>query len=275
LPCGCQSCGQNQNYNITPNITITTLEQNETYTLTLVTYEVNEATYEVAIAQTLLWNYNEASDEANRTAKFISTEITAEDTYMQFYSLNYMVQHAEYNLTLHTTLTPLDSETYNSSFTVMNYAPAGKSGLTSLEFVEFNSSVTLSQQYTILGKAAKEVGKVYEKSGDETLKQLAQGYQVMEKEAKYLSKLVEKQLKEYDGEILKGSLVLIDPWWTCIPCIFSWTALCMAGAWSLCFACCAAFIPCCLCMEWLVIFPLGDACMMIAEQWCIYLGSCP
>jgi hypothetical protein len=93
----------------------------------------------------------------------------------------------------------------------------------------------------------------------------------MEKEAKYLSKLVEKQLKEYDGEILKGSLVLIDPWWTCIPCIFSWTALCMAGAWSLCFACCAAFIPCCLCMEWLVIFPLGDACMMIAEQWCIYL----
>jgi ABC-type multidrug transport system ATPase subunit len=66
--------------------------------------------------------HNEASDEANRTAKFISTEITAEDTYMQFYSLSYMVQHAEYNLTLYTTLTPLESETYNSSFTVMNYA---------------------------------------------------------------------------------------------------------------------------------------------------------
>jgi len=88
----------------------------------------------------------------------------------------------------------------------MNYAPAGKSVLTSLEFVEFNSFVKLSKQYTILGKAAKEVGKVYEKSGDETLKQLAQGYQVIKKEAKGLSKLVEKQLKEYDGEILKAHL---------------------------------------------------------------------
>jgi len=57
----------------------------------------------------------------------------------------------------------------------MNYAPAGKSGLTSLESVEFNSSVTLSQQYAILGKVAKEMGKIYEKSGDETLAQLVEG----------------------------------------------------------------------------------------------------
>ena len=63
-------------------------------------------------------------------------------------------------------------------------APAGKSELVSLELVEFNSSVTLSQQYTVLGKVAKEVGKVYEKSGDETLAQLAQGYYIMEEEAK-------------------------------------------------------------------------------------------
>ena len=119
----------------------------------------------------------------------------------QFYSLSYHVQHEKYNLTLYTNLVPLNSETYNSSFTIMNYAPAGKSGLTSLEFVEFNSSVTLSQQYAILGKVAKEIGKVYEKSGDETLAQLAQGYYTMEEEAKHLSKLVEKQLPEYNKEI--------------------------------------------------------------------------
>jgi hypothetical protein len=71
---------------------------------------------------------------------------------MQFYSLSYNVQHTEYNLTPYTTLIPLDSETYNSSFTVMNYAPAGKSELTSFEFVELNSTITLSQQYAILGK---------------------------------------------------------------------------------------------------------------------------
>jgi len=104
----------------------------------------------------------------------------------------------------------------------MNYAPAGKSGLTSLEFVEFNSSATLSQQYTILGKAAKEVGKVYEKSGDETLKQLAQGYQVMEKESKHLAKLVEKQLHEYDREILQSLAIITDlaegsfEFWLCL-----------------------------------------------------------
>jgi rhodanese-related sulfurtransferase len=38
-----------------------------------------------------------------------------------------------------------------------------KSGLTSLESVEFNSSVTLSQQYAILGKVAKEMGKIMRK----------------------------------------------------------------------------------------------------------------
>ena len=79
-----------------------------------------------------------------------------------------------------------------------------------LQFVELNSSLTLSQLYAVLGKVAKEVGKVYEKSGDETLAQLAQGYYSMKKEAKGLSKLVEKQLQEYDMEILKSSAILID-----------------------------------------------------------------
>jgi rhodanese-related sulfurtransferase len=284
--CGCQSCGQNQNYNITPNIAITTLEQNETYTLTLVTYEVNDTAYEVAIAQTLLWNYNEASDEANRTAKFISTEITAEDTYMQFYSLSYIVQHAEYNLTLYTTLTPLESETYNSSFTIMNYAPAEKS-VTSMEFVEFNSSVTLSQQYAILGKVAKEIGKVYEKSGDETLAQLAQGYYIMEKEANGLSKLVEKQLLKYNREILKSHALLMDASiWDCFSCgweiltSYYWVAgcagciACIAPCWTIftfwwCIGC--LLVPCAICI-WNLI-GISRSCCLCAE----YLGwiDCP
>lgn len=78
---------------------------------------------------------------------------------MQFYSLSYMAHHEEYNLTLYTALRPLNLKAYNSSFTVMNYAPAGKSWLLSLEFVEFNSSATLSQQYAILGRVAKEIGR--------------------------------------------------------------------------------------------------------------------
>ena len=74
-----------------------------------------------------------------------------------------------------------------------------------MDFVEFNSSVTLSQHYAILGKVAKEIGKVYEKSGDETLAQLAESYYTMEEEAKGLSKLVEKQLQQYDMQILDRS----------------------------------------------------------------------
>jgi hypothetical protein len=170
----------------------------------------------VTIARTLLWSYNELTDEINRTASLMSTEITAEDTSMEFYSLSYLVQHAEYNLTLYTTLTPLNSETYNSSFTIMNYAPAGKSEVTSFEFIEFNSSVTLSQLYAVLGKVAKEIGKVYEKSEDESLMPLAQAYARMNEEAKHLSKVVEKQLTVYDLEILHNSAVLKDM--ICGPC---------------------------------------------------------
>ncbi len=173
----------------------------------------------------------------------------------------------EYNLTLYTSLKPLNSETYNSSFTVMNYAPADKSGLTSLEFVEFNSSVTLSQQYAILGKVAKEVGKVYEKSGNETLAQLAKGYYIMEEESKGLSKLVEKQLQEYDLQILQSSAVLIDPWWTCIPCI----AGCLVGVVAACAACCAATVVCCVCWDWILMFPIDIVCGLICEA----LGACP
>lgn len=236
--CGCQSCTQNQTcQNNTPsNISVNTLEQDEKHTVTLVTYEVNDTINEVTITQTLLWSYNETNTKTNRTAKFISTEITSEDVSLQFYSLSYLVQHEEYNLTLLSTLTPRDSETYNSSFTIMNYAPASKSELTSLEIVEFNSSVTLSEQYAILGKVAKEVGKIYEKSGDETLVQLAEGYYTMEKEAKYLSKLVEKQLQEYDKEILKSSAIITDDFWCDLFChLACWgaygtiVAACLAG----------------------------------------------
>ncbi|MEM3832830.1 MAG: rhodanese-like domain-containing protein [Thermoprotei archaeon] len=219
--CGCQSCPKNQtcqSTNAPSNITVTTIEQNESVTIKLITFKVNGTTYEVTVTQTLLWSYNELTDKINRTARFVSTEIAAQNMSMQFYSLSYIVRHKEYNLTVLTTLTPRDSETYNSSFTVINYAPAGKSEIVSLEFVKFNSSVTLSQQYAILGKVAKEIGKIYEKSGDENLAQLAQSYYTMEKEAKYLSRLVGKQLQEYDREILKSSAVLMDDFWCDLYC---------------------------------------------------------
>ena len=157
---------------------------------------------------------------------------------MQFYSLSYMVQHEEYNLTLLTTLTPLDAETYNSSFTIINYAPAGKSEPKSLESVKFNFTVTLSQQYAILSKVAKEVGKAYEKSVDETLAELAQGYYIMEDEAKGLSKLVEKQLQEYNKVIINIFVILMDD-----ACSFQCGTLCGLIGVPACTVLAAALCP--------------------------------
>ena len=74
--------------------------------------------FEVTITTTLLWSYNELTKQADRTARFTSTEITTQDWSWQFYSLSYTVQHMEYNLTIFTILAPLDSETYNGCLIV-------------------------------------------------------------------------------------------------------------------------------------------------------------
>ncbi len=216
---GYVSCAQNQTCpsdGKPANITFTVLEQEENYTRILLAYEVNGTTFDITIAKTLLQSYNEHTDEANRTLDFVFTEITTRDSFMQFHSLSYLIYHLEYNITLYTTLSLLNSETYNSSFTTMNYAPAENPEVTSFEFVEINSSVTLSQSYTVLGKVAKEIGKVYEKSEDASLMPLAQAYSRMNEEAKNLSKLVEKRLTEHNHPILHISAVLMDV--ECGPC---------------------------------------------------------
>lgn len=260
------------------NITSTVLEQEESHTVILLTYEVNGTTFEVTVARTLLWSYEELTDEVNRTASFVSTEITAEDVSMQFYSLSYLVQHVEYNLTVYTHLTPLNLETYNTSFTIISYAPAGKSEVTSFESVEFNSSVTLSQQYAVLGKVAKEVGKIYEKSGNETLAKLAEGYYTMEEEAKGLSKLVEKQLQEYDREILTCTAIIEDA--RLAVCIFGiletfrlifYCLQPLAPTWVIVAACCADLYAIFLGVLGVCILSLGIACL-IALAAAILLG---
>lgn len=168
----------------------------------------------------------------------------------QSYSLNYLVQHDEYNLTLTTGLEPLNSDTYNRSLTLIDYIPAGKS-VESVEFVEFNSSVTLSEQYAVLGKVANEVGKVYKKNGDENLAQLAQGYHTMEKEAKYLSRLVRIQLPEYNREILQSFGLLRD-----VTCKMVCELLCLFGIGAGCNLIC--FILCGV--DWRCIGICGGVC---------------
>jgi len=206
-------CEQNQtcpSCNKPANVTTTALEHEDNYTKILLTYEINNTDFEITIATTLLLSCTKYACNANRTLDFAFTEIMTQGSTMQFYSITYVVHHVEYNLTLYTRLSNFDPETYNSSFTIVNCAPAEKPEYSSFEFVDINSTVTLSELYTILGKVAERIGKGYEKSGDESLMSLAQAYYDMNKEAKHLSRLVQKQLTQYDLAILHSSAVLID-----------------------------------------------------------------
>jgi len=258
-------CAQNQTCSScrrSVNVSSSVMEQRENFTEIMVTYEVNGTERNITIVRTLLWSYDEFTAEANRTVDFMLTEVRADNSSMQFYSLHYLVHGFDWNLTLYTTLSTASSEIYNGSFTIMDYAPMGDSKVTTLEFVEINSSMTLSKLYAILGKVAKEIGKVYEKSADESLMPFVLGYSRMSEEAKDLSKLVEKRLIAYDFEILHSSAVLKDV--MCGPCGCGndecgepppppgdgiGCLLCEIGCYLLCglscFAICAIFPPFC------------------------------
>lgn len=197
-----------------------------------------------------LWGYSELTDEASRRAKLISMETTTEEESGQSYILISSVEHEQYRFSLFTILTLFDSETYGGSFTMIDYMPAGKSKTTSLEFVELTSTVTLSQKYKVLGQVAKQLGKLYEHSGDETLTPLAQGYYNINEEAKYLSKLVKTQLEEYDRTILESLAVLSDvDVWGCLASIISCllTIATMPSIMGACYLCVQVYtcIPAC------------------------------
>ncbi|MCL6578180.1 MAG: hypothetical protein K6T73_02200 [Candidatus Bathyarchaeota archaeon] len=109
-----------------------------------------------------------------------------------------------------------------------------------------------------------KAGKVYEKSGDETLAQLAEGYYTMQEEAKHLAKLVEKQLQEYNKEILESSAVLADAGdvWNCVFCLIS-IALYFVGADPSC-SICAACVYASWFIWWLIIgcIPVCTFCIL-------------
>lgn len=226
---GCASCTENQECPSDgefTNVISEVLEQDDDHTTIFNSYEFDNTTYEQIVTTTFLWRYNEFTDEINRTGYFNSVEITTEDKYTQFYSLIYLVQHEEFTLTISTFLTSLNSEIYNTSFTNIVYIPANEKSISSKEFVEFDSSVTLSQHYKLLGKVANKMAKIYKvsgyKSGDENFAELSRAYNTMKEEIKTLSKLVKKELPEYDRQILQGIAILMDPpWWVCAAAAFT------------------------------------------------------
>jgi hypothetical protein len=206
--CGCQSCGQT--YNMTVNTTI--LYQNETYVLTKITYTVNDTVYELLFEHAILYKYSEVSNGVNKTLEFTLTKISGEGTLLQTYSLIYTVQQREYTLDIMTRLIPLDSQTYNNSFTVVRYVAAGQNETLSLEFVEFNMTVTLSQLYSVLSTVAELMSNLYGYYGneDERFMQLSIAYNTIKIELEEVADIVDLRLPEYNKLIMKSYVTILS-----------------------------------------------------------------
>ncbi len=209
----CQSCNENHecsSQSESLSITSEVLEQGEDHITVLKKYELNGIVYEYIHTHTILWSYNKFARRINKTAYFISTEITSENYYLQYYQLDYLINHENYNLRIHTHLAPENSETYDNSFTSVVYTPVNEKPITTMEFVKFNMPVKLSQQYVILAEISNKMAKVYRNSKDRNLKDFHFAYIDMEKGIKSLSKLVKEQLVEYDYQILENYAILAD-----------------------------------------------------------------
>lgn len=210
---GCSSCNENQECPIeseSVSITSEVLEQGENYTKTIMYYDFNGTVYEFIHTRTILWSYDKFTSNYNKSAYFISSEIASENGYWQYYQLEYVIYHKNYNLTIYTYLEPLNSETYNSSFTSVIYTPTNRKVINSMEFVQFNMSVILSQQYDILAKVTEEMAKIYKNSDDQDIMELYYGYTNMGEGIKSLSELVKEQLGEYNFQIPESYATLMD-----------------------------------------------------------------
>jgi len=189
------------------------LERSENYAVTLFSIENGENKFEATITRTRLWNYIKTQKEANVTISLTETStVVSEDLTASARELAYIIQYQEYTVRGVSLLSPSqDSAAYQTCFSIMNYIPANKTEILSLEMVQFNATVTLSQHYAILSEVAKEMRKIYKHSQNQTFNELVNAYHAMEKEAKQISKLIEKQLPNYDYEILKSVAILRDP----------------------------------------------------------------
>jgi len=199
------------------NFTDIEILQNTTDTLCyMLTYEVNGSIATMTVNKTQVWRYADTLNGSNRTAILTTTQMTiwtegiAQNITMQSFDLTYNVRNANYNVALRTTLQNPTNGSYGSAYTAFGYAPTNKSGILSVENVQFNSSVTLSEHYNALSKVSKQLARLYGASSDETLTQLSTGYGIMEDEAKSFSRTVEANLSAFDKPILNSSATLVD-----------------------------------------------------------------
>ena len=245
----------------------TVLEEDADHTIVVYTFEIDGEVHELTVSSYRLWSYEDKTDQANRTAGFFEVEVTGMDLSFIYYSFRYQVHHGAYHFFMETNLVPLDATTYNSSGTYASFKPKNEPELKSLEFVEFESSISLSSLYQYLSHVAKKIGRIYDETGNEEYVKLAQNYFIMEDEIKAASKLVKGHLKEYDHVILQSSAVLADDFWLCIACQIPWTLICMGGCSLIAIYFPPAMVYYAQCLTW--------GCLVFSTVICDMLGWCP
>ncbi|KKK44250.1 hypothetical protein LCGC14_0604590 [marine sediment metagenome] len=176
-------------------------------------------------------------------------------------------------------MNPINTETYNRTRTFIGYTPTKGKHSTSMEFVQFNEPVILSQKFLILGEIAEEMANIYKASKNGDLMELSYSYNTLAEEIKSISSLVKEQLFEYDWQILESSAVLADyhdpgngggggNFLTCIICIAGCELAVLGG----CIIACLVFIPFC------------PVCVLVVDLWelfdlgcgyvCEWIGAC-
>jgi len=256
----CDSCGQNTTCT-PPEFQTVILEQDEHHIVQLTTFEFNGTTFEVTTTTTIIWQFSETSRIMNKTAAFVSTQITSSDFNMLLYGLKYQINHTDYFLSVETGLTPLDSDSYNKSSTMVFFKPVEDSDIVSLEFINLAKPAKLSQIYEDIALVVKKVGKEYEESSDDIHRTLARRYGIIRDDVDSLSKLVKTSLTEYDKTVLESIAIVFD----------ACTLECFAYHLNRCYGWLSEFTIACLwgcalgCMWSLILFPI---CIWPCVEFC-------
>jgi rhodanese-related sulfurtransferase len=249
------SCGL-QDFNSTTDFSSVIIEQDENHTVELVTIELNDTIFEATRTITRITELVETTEVMNRSIWFGSIRVNTSDSEFLVYTLSFFLEHTDYTLSLHTSLTPLDSNTFNNSVSVVLFKPVEDPEVRSFEAIEFTGPLTLSKIYTVIAKVAKTIGKEYDNSADDYLKMLGSRYAIIHDELKDLSEFVHEELMNYDRIVMAGYALLFD----------ACDAECIEGAFLSCYGLISGFLLGCA-------VTATVACIFMGPAWAVCLAG--
>ena len=214
-----------QGFNATTDFDSVIIEQNETCTVELVTIEINGTNIESIRITNRIWEFTETGQNMNRSIAFVSIKVNVSGVEMLVYRLQYLIDHIDYTLQLDTTLTPLDSGSYNRSITHVIFTPVENPDIVSIEGIEFQNPSKLSKIYSDIAHVVHKIGQDYCRSDDDYLRTLGSRYRIIRQEIQVLSLLIETGLSNYDHTIMESVAIIID----------ACTLGCWLSAWGNCY----------------------------------------